>query len=93
MTLTLPRLRRTAVGWCIRMDWPDGTHCLVAFATTHHAADRRLPGLRRFWARGPLRPDRYRVVAISRHDWRLHAHRPYCASPSCPTKTLIGMPR
>jgi hypothetical protein len=75
----------TAAGWCVRMNWPDGTHCLVAFATTRRAAARRLPGLQHYWARGPLSPGRYQVVPISRHDWRLHAHRPGCASPDCPT--------
>jgi hypothetical protein len=94
MIVTLPTRRRPApalaVGWCVRMDWPPGadgvaTHSLVGFATTHRGAARRLPGLRRSWARGPLRPAGYRVVEISRHDWRLHAHRPRCASPGCPT--------
>ena len=93
MIFTLPAVIRgyrpgraaTAAGWCVRLDWPDGTHCLVAFATTHPAAARRLPGLLRYWARGPVRPDRYRVVEISRHDWRLHAHRHGCAAPDCPT--------
>jgi hypothetical protein len=95
MIVTLPHRRRTraAVGWCVRMDWPDGTHSLVAFATTHTAAARRLPGLRRFWAPGPLRPDSHRVVRISRHDWRLHTHRPRCASPSCPAGDPIGVSR
>jgi hypothetical protein len=95
MIVILPDRRRTqaAAGWCVRMDWPDGTHCLVGFATTYPAAARRLPGLRRFWARGPVRPDRYQVVPVSRHDWRLHAHRPHCTSPSCPTTTSAGVPR
>jgi hypothetical protein len=34
------------------------------------------------------------VVPISRHDCRLHAHRPRCASPDCPTgETPTGTPR
>jgi hypothetical protein len=74
------------------MDWPDGTHSLVGFGTTPTAASRRLPGLRRFWARGPLPPDNYRVVGISRHDWRLHARRHRCASPDCPTAAPAGAP-
>jgi hypothetical protein len=66
------------------MDWPDGTHSLVGFGATRPAAALRMPGLRRFWARGPVRPDAYRVVVVSRHDWRLHARRHRCASPDCP---------
>ena len=77
--------RRTSVGWCVRMDWPDGTHSLTGYGTTHTAAARRVPGLRRYWSRGPAAPAGYRVVAISRHDWRLHARRPRCASPDCPS--------
>jgi hypothetical protein len=88
ITLAARTLRRrkpdAAVGWCVRLDWPDGTHCLGLYRTTEAAARDRLPGLRRFWAPGPVRPESYRVVPISRHDCRLHAHRPLCASPSCP---------
>jgi hypothetical protein len=92
MILTLPHRYRTpaaAVGWCVRMDWPDGTHSLALYRDTQTAAAHRVPGLQRFWAPGPVRPDRYQVVPISRHDWRLHARRPRCAAPDCP----IGAPR
>ena len=94
MIFTLPaRTRRrpsaAAVGWCVRLDWPDGTHSLGLYRATETAAARHVPGLRRYWAPGPIRPVRYRVVPISRHDCRLHAHRPGCASPDCPT----GAPR
>jgi hypothetical protein len=91
MIFTLPartRRRRTpdvAVGWCVRIDWPDGTHSLGGYRATQTEAARRVPGLRRFWAPGPVRPDGYRVVPISRHDCYLHAHRPRCAAPDCPT--------
>ena len=87
MILTLPgraHPRISAAGSCVRMDWPDGTHSLALYRAAETAARDRLPGLRRFWAAGAVRPDRYRIVEISRHDWRLHARRPLCASPDCP---------
>lgn len=90
MIVTLPGRsgRRTApdvvVGWCVRMDWPDGTHSLTLFRPTQAAATDRLPGLRRYWAPGPVRPRRYRVVQVSHHDWRLHGRRPRCTAPDCP---------
>jgi hypothetical protein len=89
MIFTLPaRTRRrapdAAVGWCVRLGWPDGTHSIGLYRTTEAAARDRVAGLRRFWAPGPVRPVGYGVVPISRHDCRLHAHRPRCASPDCP---------
>ena len=88
MTLTLPPRDRpptVAAGWCVRLDWPDATHSFALYLATENGAAQRLAGLQRFWAPGPVRPDRYRVVPISRHDWQLHARRPRCASPDCPT--------
>ena len=98
MIFTLPtRTRRRpcagAVGWCVRMDWPDGTHSLTLYRPTATDAAHQLPRLQRYWAPGPVRPERYRVVPISRHDWRLHAHRPRCTSPDCPTATPAEVSR
>jgi hypothetical protein len=76
---------RPRVGWCVRLDWPDGTHTLAAFHSGRARADHAIDGLARYWSAGPLSPTGYRVVAVSRHDWRLHAHRRRCAGPDCPT--------
>ena len=98
MIFTFPaRIRRrppaVPVGWCVRLDWPDGTHSLGLYRATETAAVRRVTALRRSWAPGPIRPVHYQVVPISRHDCHLHAHRPGCASPDCPTGAPARAPR
>ena len=83
--------RAFGVGWCVRLDWPDGTHHLVAHRWSRGAARRAATGLERYWARGPVAPVTCMVVPVSRHDWRLHRFRPDCRAPDCPTSTDISV--
>ncbi|HEX6871650.1 MAG TPA: hypothetical protein VF163_11185 [Micromonosporaceae bacterium] len=71
-------------GFAVFREWPDGAHDIFGFVATPGRAQRALEADRHFWRAGPLRPVRHRVVAISRADFALHGHRPWCRSPDCP---------
>ena len=81
------RRRAARVGWCVRLDWADGTHHLVAHRWTRRSTIRAATGLDRYWVRGPVAPVSCVVVPVSRHDWRLHRFRPDCRAPDCPSTT------
>ena len=81
------RRGRVRVGWCVRLDWSNGTHHLVAYRTSRRAARRAAAGLARYWSRGQAAPVSCAVVAVSRHDWRLHRFRDGCRAPDCPAPT------
>lgn len=86
-TLAVVRRGKVRVGWCVRLDWPDGTHHLVAYRAGRSGARRAAAGLERYWSRGQVAPVSCGVVAVSRHDWRLHRFRTGCRAPDCPTST------
>jgi hypothetical protein len=71
-------------GWCVRLEWPDGSHSMAGWSRAQAKALRRAEKMGQFWAAGPTRPRRIMVVQISRHDWRLHARRDFCRAPDCP---------
>ncbi len=71
-------------GWCVRLDWADGTHAMAGWNRSHPKVTRRAKKMAQFWARGPVSPSGISVVEISEHDWRLHANRPSCRAPDCP---------
>jgi hypothetical protein len=70
--------------WAVRLDWPTGDHEFCCAHGDAAEAARELDGVRRFWARGPIRPV-LTLVLISRHDLDLHTRaRPGCRAPDCP---------
>ena len=71
-------------GFAIRRLWPDGAHDFIKLRTTPRAAQDAIGADRRYWLRGPWRPCDYRVVAISRNDFKLHHKRHRCKAPDCP---------
>jgi hypothetical protein len=91
----LPGRRRSepepwVVGFAVRRDWPDGTHEFVRFRRTAERLGRFIERDRAFWQRGPLRPRRWATVAISRHEFDLHAdHRQGCQAPDCTDLRLV----
>jgi hypothetical protein len=45
---------------------------------------------RHYWRRGPMRPRSWAIVVISRRDFDLHALRPACRSPDCPSAEVAA---
>lgn len=75
---------RDQSGWCVRLQWPNGTHDLGAWRPTAEAARRTLAGMRRYWSRpGLMRPVGYTVVASTRQTVVNHC-RTGCREPGCP---------
>lgn len=86
-TLGVVRRGSVRMGWCVRLDWSDGSHHLVAYRAGRSGARRAAIGLERYWSRGRVAPVSCLVVPVSRHDWRLHRFRSGCRAPDCPTNT------
>src|SRR4051812_14099620 len=78
------RMEPWEAGYAVRRDWPDGSHDLVGFRSVSAKLGGFIRRDRAYWRRGPLRPDRWTVVVVSRRDFDLHAARPGCRSPDCP---------
>ena len=77
-------------GWCVRLDWPDGSHDLTAYRAGAAPAGRAAAAAAAFWSHGPVRPLSCTVVPVSRHDWRLHRIREGCRAPDCPKTSGTG---
>lgn len=75
---------RNDVGYTRRVDWPRGEHHFEGFHRTPGRAQRGVDGVHSYWATSPYRPVSVSVVAMSRHDWDLHAQRQRCRAPDCP---------
>ena len=91
-TATRRRVGSWRSGYSVRAEWPDATHTLAGFHTTHTAARRHLDRIAGAWRPRPIAgsfwaPTNLTVVTVSRPDWRLHARRRDCRSPDCPTST------
>ena len=78
------QLRTWEPGYAVRRDWPDGSHELIGFRSAAASLGGFIRRDRAYWQRGPLRPDRWTVVVVSRRDFDLHSARPGCRSPDCP---------
>lgn len=76
--------RAWEVGWCVRLDWPDGSHDLTAYRTAPAPALRAAAVATTYWSHSPVRPVSCSAVPVSRHDWRLHRDRGGCRAPDCP---------
>ena len=71
-------------GWCVRLDWPDGRHDLVAFHTSATIVKRRMRKLEAYWS-GPAQPRNLTMVPINGDQWLAHPRRSGgCAAPGCP---------
>jgi hypothetical protein len=82
--LGIPAPRTWEVGWCVRLDWPDGSHDLTAYRADAAPAVRAATVATTYWSHSPVRPVSCTVVPVSRHDWRLHRDRGGCRAPDCP---------
>lgn len=80
--LGLGPVRTWEVGWCVRLDWPDGSHDLTAYRAA--PAVRAATVATTYWSHSPVRPVSCTVVPVSRHDWPLHRDRGGCRAPDCP---------
>ena len=76
--------RSWEVGFCVRLDWPDGSHDLTAYRAYAAPAVRAATVATTYWSHSPVRPVSCTVVPVSRHDWRLHRDRGGCRAPDCP---------
>lgn len=72
-----------AVGFTVRMDWPDRSHDLVGFHASPGAAQRLAARISDFWHAEPMKPA-CSPVEVSHRDWMLHRRRHSCRSPDCP---------
>jgi hypothetical protein len=72
-------------GYAARREWADGSHDLVGFRWTEASAAKFVDRDRWYWRRGPVRPQSWELVLVSRRDFDLHAGRDGCRSPGCPT--------
>jgi hypothetical protein len=79
--------RQNEPGWTTRVGWPRGEHDFFGFDPTPTAARHRIPSYNRYWVSSPYKPVSMNVVAISRHDWRLHRRRTACRASDCPDGT------
>ena len=70
-------------GYCVRMNWPDGTHAFHGWTTRSWLARWRLSSAQNYWRRGPARPTRYQLVAIRKADWQQPGHY-RCQAPTWP---------
>ena len=79
------RMNAWESGLAVRREWPDGCHELVGFSGDVAQVERFLRRDRAYWTRGPVRPESWEVVLVSRRDFSLHAARPDCRAPDCPS--------
>jgi hypothetical protein len=70
-------------GFCVRRDWPDGTHEYVRFYPTRAEAGWATLADWAYWRRSHYRPS-CSMVEISGRDFRLHGRRRDCRAPDCP---------
>lgn len=76
----LPR----GTGYCVRVDWADGSHDFFGWTRSLKRAERLLDRDRRFWRHGPYRPSRHQVVILSEAAWRSHPSSAKCKAQECP---------
>jgi hypothetical protein len=79
------RLEPWESGLAVRRDWPDGGHEFIRLTLDLLDAARFVVRDQKVWGRGPVRPLRWSIVAISVRDFDLHRRRPRCQAPDCPT--------
>ena len=76
-----PVLEPTRLGWCVRRDWPDGSHDLFGWHPDRGRSVAAISADESRWATQAVRPG-HRVILFNQWSW--WRHRDGCRNRGCP---------